>query len=51
MLCAFLAGMLARTCHHYSAHLYMGIPAILAGILIQLALFSINLHIMDKKQM
>lgn len=48
MLCAFLAGMLAGLITGI-LHTYMGIPAILAGILTQLALFSINLRIMDKK--
>ena len=48
MLCAFLAGMLAGLMNGI-LHTCMGIPAILAGILTQLALFSINLRIMDKK--
>ena len=48
MLCAFLAGMLAGLITGI-LHTWMGIPAILAGILTQLALFSINLRIMDKK--
>lgn len=48
MLCAFLAGMLAGLITGI-LHTSMGIPAILAGILTQLALFSINLRIMDKK--
>ncbi len=48
MLCAFLAGMLAGLVTGI-LHTFMGIPAILAGILTQLALFSINLRIMDKK--
>ena len=48
MLCAFLAGMLAGFVTGI-LHTAMGIPAILAGILTQLALFSINLRIMDKK--
>ena len=48
MLCAFLAGMLAGLITGI-LHTCMGIPAILAGILTQLALFSINLRIMDKK--
>lgn len=48
MLCAFLAGMLAGLITGI-LHTGMGIPAILAGILTQLALFSINLRIMDKK--
>lgn len=48
MLCAFLAGMLAGLITGI-LHTCMGIPPILAGILTQLALFSINLRIMDKK--
>lgn len=48
MLCAFLAGMLAGLITGI-LHTCMGIPAILASILTQLALFSINLRIMDKK--
>lgn len=48
MLCAFLVGMLAGAATGI-LHTFMGIPAILAGILTQLALFSINLHIMDGK--
>ena len=48
MLCAFLAGMLAGLITGI-LHTCMGIPAILAGILTQLALFSINLRNMDKK--
>ena len=48
MLCAFLAGMLAGLITGI-LHTCMGIPAILAGILTQPALFSINLRIMDKK--
>ncbi len=36
-----------RPCHRPAAHLY-GHPAILAGILTQLALYSINLKIMGK---
>ena len=48
MLCAFLAGMLAGLITGI-LHTCMGIPAILAGILTQLELFSINLRIMDKK--
>ena len=38
VLCGLVTGML---------HSYLGIPAILAGILTQLALFSVNLHIMS----
>ena len=41
LLCAFLAGMLAGLVTGV-LHTFMGIPAILAGILTQLALFSIN---------
>lgn len=48
MLCAFLVGMLAGAATGI-LHTFMGIPAILAGILTQLALFSINLRIMDGK--
>lgn len=48
MLCAFLLGMLAGAATGI-LHTFMGIPAILAGILTQLALFSINLRIMDGK--
>nr|WP_297275329.1 ABC transporter permease [uncultured Agathobaculum sp.] len=48
LLCAFLAGMLAGLVTGV-LHTFMGIPAILAGILTQLALFSINLRIMGKK--
>ncbi len=40
MLCGFVTGIF---------HTAMGIPAILAGILTQLALYSINLRIMDGK--
>lgn len=48
LLCAFLAGMLAGLVTGV-LHTFMGIPAILAGILTQLALFSVNLRIMGKK--
>ena len=48
MLCAFLAGMLAGAVTGI-LHTFMGISAILAGILTQLALFSINLRVMDGK--
>ena len=48
LLCAFLAGMIAGLVTGV-LHTFMGIPAILAGILTQLALFSVNLRIMDKK--
>ncbi len=42
---AFAAGLLAGLCTG-RLHTRLGIPAILAGILTQLALFSVNLHIM-----
>ncbi|MCI8477474.1 MAG: ABC transporter permease [Oscillospiraceae bacterium] len=45
MLCAMLAGMLAGLVTGIF-HTVCGIPAILAGILTQLALYSINLRIM-----
>ena len=45
MLCAFLAGMLAGLITGIF-HTFMGIPAILAGILTQLGLYSINLRIL-----
>ena len=48
LLCAVIAGMLAGLVTGI-LHTFMGIPAILAGILTQLALFSINLRIMDRK--
>ena len=44
LLCAFLAGVLAGLVTGIF-HTVMGIPAILAGILTQLALYSINLRI------
>lgn len=46
LLCAFLAGMLAG----FATGLFhtLGIPAILAGILTQLGLYSVNLKIMGK---
>lgn len=47
MLMAFIAGMLAGLITGL-LHTLMGIPAILAGILTQLALYSINLKIMGK---
>ena len=47
LLCAFLAGMLAGFVTGLF-HTKCGIPAILAGILTQLALYSINLKIMGK---
>ena len=45
---AFLAGMLAGFVTGF-LHTFMGIPAILAGILSQLGLYSINLRIMGNK--
>jgi len=45
LLAAFVAGMLAGLVTGI-LHTKFGIPAILAGILTQLALYSINLHIM-----
>ena len=45
MLCAVLAGMLAGLVTGLF-HTRCGIPAILAGILTQLALYSINLRVM-----
>ena len=47
-LCAFIAGMLAGAITGI-LHTFMGIPAILAGILTQLALYSINLRILGNK--
>lgn len=48
MLCAMAAGMLAGLVTGIF-HTRCGIPAILSGILTQLALYSINLRIMDSK--
>ena len=48
MLCAMAAGMLAGLVTGLF-HTRCGIPAILSGILTQLALYSINLRIMDSK--
>ncbi|MCJ7834628.1 ABC transporter permease [Cuneatibacter sp. NSJ-177] len=48
LLCAFGAGMLAGLVTGLF-HTTMGIPAILAGILTQLGLYSINLRIMGGK--
>ena len=47
LLMALLAGLLAGLVTGL-LHTFMGIPAILAGILTQLALYSINLKIMGK---
>ena len=48
LLCAFAAGMLAGLVTGVF-HTKCGIPAILAGILTQLSLYSINLRIMGSK--
>ena len=48
LLCAIIAGMLAGLVTGVF-HTMMGIPPILAGILTQLSLYSINLAIMDFK--
>ncbi len=48
LLCAFLVGLLAGLVTGLF-HTFCGIPAILAGILTQLALYSVNLRIMDNK--
>lgn len=48
LICAFLAGMLAGLVTGLF-HTAMGIPAILAGILTQLALYSVNLAVMGFK--
>ena len=45
LLCAFIAGLTAGFITGFF-HTVCGIPAILAGILTQLALYSVNLHIM-----
>ncbi len=45
MICAFIAGMLAGFLTGVF-HTFMGIPAILAGILTQLILWSVNLKVM-----
>lgn len=47
LLAAFIAGMLAGLITGLM-HTFMGIPAILAGILTQLALYSVNLKIIGK---
>ncbi len=47
MLAAFVAGMLAGLATGFF-HTFMGIPAILSGILTQLALWSVNLKVMGK---
>ena len=48
LLCAIIAGMLAGLLTGVF-HTAMGIPAILAGILTQLSLDSLNLAVMDFK--
>ena len=45
-----LAGALAGLCTGL-LHTVLGIPAILSGILTQLALYSINMHIMGKSNL
>ncbi len=47
LLCAFLVGLIAG-CVTGLLHIGLGIPAILAGILTQMALWSINLKILGK---
>lgn len=47
LLCATLAGMLAGMATGL-LHTFMGIPAILSGILTQLGLYSVNLKVMGK---
>lgn len=47
MLCAILAGILAGLATGIF-HTFMGIPAILSGILTQLGLYSVNLKILGK---
>ncbi|MBQ3109844.1 MAG: ABC transporter permease [Clostridia bacterium] len=47
MVCAVIAGMLTGFVTGIF-HTFMGIPAILAGILTQLSLYSVNLKIMGK---
>lgn len=47
MICSFLAGMLCGFATGFF-HTVMGIPAILAGILTQLGLYSVNLKILGK---
>ena len=47
LLCACIAGLLAGLCTGL-LHTKLGIPPILAGILTQIALYSINLNIMQR---
>ena len=47
MVIAFAAGLLAGLATGLF-HTFMGIPAILAGILTQLSLYTVNLKIMGK---
>ena len=47
LLCACIAGLLAGLCTGL-LHTKLGIPPILAGILTQIALYSINLNIMNR---
>ena len=50
VICALIAGILAGLITGI-LHTVFGIPDILAGILTQLALYSVNLHIMGKSNM
>ena len=47
LLCAFLVGLVAGSITG-ALHIGLGIPAILAGILTQMALWSVNLKILGK---
>lgn len=47
LIMATIAGLIAGLCTGL-LHTLLGIPDILSGILMQIALFSINLHIMDE---
>ena len=47
LLCACIAGLLAGLCTGL-LHTKLGIPPILAGILTQIALYSVNLNIMQR---
>lgn len=47
LLCAFLVGLVAGSIT-VALHIGLGIPAILAGILTQMALWSVNLKILGK---
>lgn len=47
LIMATIAGLIAGLCTGL-LHTLLGIPDILSGILMQIALFSVNLHIMDE---